>query len=165
MPKDHLANVTRAIETHATAVLDTSILFDYLLSFYDKNQDPYRKKVLQSMLTLFGKRVITPHVLAELCNLAKKTSNKRDFLDKVTPLLKEFDETHVAKDAIIENKYFSLLGATDVAGFLCCNVDKHLDAYLLIKDEEAVGYSKEFNDKIITYNDLFAYFWNNFEHK
>lgn len=164
MPRNQLADVTRAIETRATAVLDTSILFDYLLSFYDKNQDPYRKKVLQCMLPLFGKLIITPHALAELCNLANRTRNKRDFLETVAPPLKEcFEETHVAKDAILNNKYFSLLGATDVAGLLCCDEDKHLDAYLLTQDQEAVSRLRELNDKIITYSDLFTYFWNNFE--
>lgn|GEM_PF-3796299 len=157
--------IERAIEQKASAVLDTSILLDYLKAFCEKpaNYDEqYRARMLKTIIPQFGKAYITPYVLAEVCNLAKtRTANSKQFLLRSTRILEDMGETGRAakKNDIVQHKYFSDLGATDVAGVLCCT-NEHKDAYLLIKDEEAAEYATDERKRIITLGEIRAHYIN-----
>ncbi len=116
-------------------LLDTGPLLQVLVGLYDPRKlnklgiSPDDFGLLLSFVQPFRKKLVTPHVLAELSNLAK-TRLKEDFGELIKFsiwFLSRTNEEIVPKETIIKEENLKLLmdfGITDTAISLAANKDR-----------------------------------------
>ena len=113
-------------------LLDTGPLLLLLVGKYDRgyiqhysklksqSQETFQK--LENFVKKFNKVIITPHVLAELSNLANDMPQGRcrDFLKQCAQQLERFNEVTIEKDLIIRQAQFPEFGVTDMGIVIAC---------------------------------------------
>src|SRR3989344_8324003 len=116
-------------------LLDTGPLLELLVGLYDPmqlnklniNSNDFR--ILLSFVQSFHKTLITPHVLAEVSNLAKRDfkNNFANLINASILFLSEIHEEIIPKEMIIQKENLKILGQfgiTDTALSLATNKDR-----------------------------------------
>lgn len=126
-------------------VIDTGPLLLYLVGSYDKrylsrfSYDEHEFLLLIRFLSGFKKVIVTPQVLAEASNLAKrrlKEEHYQIFICRSIVLLAGIWEEYVAKDEILKRSELPRFGTTDAS--LLSTVDR--DKLLLTDDAPLFWY-------------------------
>ena len=112
-------NISRIVSNSRNIVFDTSVLFPFLVSLlYGKGTKGI--KTLQMVIGRSGKKiVITPHILAETGNLAKRDfkhdADFSDFIKRANDIITRMDELFVKKEDIIQEPAVAKFGYTDIS--------------------------------------------------
>jgi hypothetical protein len=126
-------------------VIDTGPLLLYLVGSYDKrylsrfSYDEYEFLLLIRYLSSFKKVYVTPQVLAEASNLARRRLKEEQysiFIRRSIVLLVGLWEEYVAKDEILKRSELPRFGITDAS--LLSTVDR--DKLLLTDDAPLFWY-------------------------
>lgn len=126
-------------------VIDTGPLLLYLVGSYDKrylsrfSYDEHEFLLLIRFLSRFKKVIVTPQVLAEASNLAKRRLKEEHypiFICRSIILLVGIWEEYVAKDEILKRSELARFGITDAS--LLSTVDR--DKLLLTDDAPLFWY-------------------------
>lgn len=110
-------------------LVDSNLLLLHLIGCYDlgliingnlTKLSQYSEEdfnILQRLINLFPKTVTTPHVLAEVTNLASDLpeSTRVSCLGKFVPIFSNFDELEVDSFELAGRQEFCYLGLTDTA--------------------------------------------------
>lgn len=113
-------------------LLDTGPLLLLLVGKYDRgyiqhylklksqSRDTFQK--LDDFVKKFNNVIITPHILAELSNLANDMPEKRcrEFLKQCVQQLERFNEVTIEKDLIIKQAQFPEFGVADTGIVVAC---------------------------------------------
>ncbi|MFH0986581.1 MAG: hypothetical protein V1911_00865 [Candidatus Micrarchaeota archaeon] len=163
MPADKMQSAIR----HGV-VIDTNVLFDYLVGLYIKNSqtpapsdlksDPEDFKILDRILPLLSLS-ITPHVLTETYALLKirhKTRAKEIMKNGLNYLLK-ISEINVHKDSILLHSLFEEVGVADTALINCSEKEKY---YVLTDEKELRGRMESRNMNVLGLDNLYAFYYN-----
>lgn len=116
-------------------ILDTGPLFLLLVGWYNPQKldkisfTEEQFGILLSYIHQFNESVVTPHVLAEMSNLAgnRLKENFPEFMEKTAVFLQEVEEEHIKKEEIIAKNNRKLLvdfGITDAALALASGKDR-----------------------------------------
>ena len=122
-------------------LLDTGPLLQLLVGLYDPKKlnelgkselkiNPENFHLLVEFIQPFRKKLVTPHVLAEVSNLAKRDLNKNNFAELVDcsiQFLSKTQEEIIPKEMIIQQENLRMLGQfgiTDTALSLAANKDR-----------------------------------------
>jgi len=117
MPKAQ--NILRIVLQSKTIVFDTNLLFPFLV-FLSYGKTAKNIEILEMLIRRMGKRiVITPHILAEVGNLAKRDfkndADYADFIRKANETITRTDELFVKKEDIIKEPAVAKFGYTDIS--------------------------------------------------
>ncbi|MBI1972991.1 hypothetical protein HYS50_03225 [Candidatus Woesearchaeota archaeon] len=127
-------------------LLDTGPLLLLLVGKYNSSLLPAFKRLsgrteqefmkLQAFLSKFRKIVVTPHVLAEMSNLAKSLGENTfsSFLERCVEDLKKFGETFIDKDEIIKRDEFKHFGITDT-GIIIAGEKNYEHCVVMVQEE------------------------------
>ncbi|MFA6329449.1 MAG: hypothetical protein WCX64_02060 [Candidatus Micrarchaeia archaeon] len=159
------ADISKAIRTQATVVIDTSIFFDYLygLSCLSDGADAEKQFEFRAFIKVipqFKKQIITPHVLAEVCNIANSKFDehgRKAFLTSILKHLLIVQESVVPKKDVLNSGHFCLLGATDVSCMLTAK-ESGFQRYLLIEDRVAKDLARAEGITVIDKGEILAYY-------
>ncbi len=144
-------------------LIDTGPLLQLLVGLYNPKKlekigsTETHFVLLLSFVRQYKERLITPHILAELSNLAKKDL-KWDFpafIKFATGFLHDLKEQQVAKDALIDSKNTKLLmdfGITDTAICLA-SIEKRL---IITSDNPFFQYCYNNNIPVIHTEEIFT---------
>jgi len=104
---------------------------------------------MEDFVKKFNKVIITPHVLAELSNLANDMPQGRcrDFLKQCAQQLERFNEVTIEKDLIIRQAQFPEFGVTDMGIVIACE-QQYREFLPVIQDD---GLRQHLEDKGIDY--------------
>jgi hypothetical protein len=116
----------RVIQQHARhgALLDTNLLLVYGIGRTDRSWIARHKRtreysigdfeLIVGILAHFQRLITTPHILAELSNLAINYKDRAPpYLNDIVATIEETHELHVPKESVVRSASFPRLGVTD----------------------------------------------------
>ena len=108
---------------------------------------------IYSVLGLFEKHVVTPHILAELSNLSMKLWGKRlaDYFRLFREVLEKTGEKYVNKENILHSDLLSTLGVTDLGIAEAAQKYKYL---VFTDDGTATGYMRNEGIDVLNLNEV-----------
>lgn len=113
-----MQDITRIVSQGKSVVLDTSLLYPFLI-FLSYRRAERNTEILEALIRRMRKRiVITPHILAEAGNLAKrdfKDADYADFIRKANVTIARMDELFVKKEDLIKEPAVAKFGYTDIS--------------------------------------------------
>lgn len=127
-----------------------------LIHIGDENYNEKDSKILFSFLSKFNRIIITPYVIAELSNLANKRLKKENFKKFVIEcqsIFKNYTESRIKKDKILNRKEAQWLGFPDVS-ILISSENENLP--ILIKDAPLLRECAKLGIKTIDFGSLRA---------
>lgn len=117
MPKAQ--NISLIVLQSKSIVFDTTLLFPFLV-FLSYRKTAKNIEILERLIRRLEKRIIiTPHILAEVGNLArrdfKNDADYADFIRKANETIARTDELFVKKEDIIKESAVAKFGYTDIS--------------------------------------------------
>lgn len=106
--------------------------------------------VLTGIASVFSRVVVTPHILAEVSNLATELHGRTRaaFLSHFARMIEVVDERHVTGVATSQDSFFGRLGVTDTAiilattrSFLVLTVDATLASCIAARDGDVINFN------------------------
>ena len=149
-------------------LIDTNLLLLYGVGLYDRNHIPRFKRTrqysiedfdwLRQFVQFFQRIVTTPHILAELSNLAveRRGAKPPPYLPVLLDLIRASKELYVEKDVILGADYLPRLGVTDTAVIELARRKKYL---VLTDDFPLFGYLQSFECEAINMNHVRTARW------
>lgn len=159
------------IARHASRglLLDTNLLLLYAIGLYERDYiakfkrtrqyDPEDFDWLRQFTAPFHRVITTPHILAELSNLAvdKRNGKAAPYLSVLLELIRLAKELYVEKDVIVGTDYLPTLGVTDAAIVELAR----RKSYLVVTDDfPLTGYLQFFNCDVINLNHIRTARWS-----
>jgi len=128
-----------------------------LIHIGDENYNEKDSKILFSFLSKFNRLIITPYVIAELSNLANKrltkAGNFKRFVLECQSVFKNYTESRIKKDKILNRKEAQWLGFPDVS-ILISSENENLP--ILIKEAPLLRECAKLGIKTIDFGSLRA---------
>ena len=106
----------------------------------------------------FARIITTPHILAELSNLALDGADlrRRPFVEMIIEVIRQTKELYVEKDAILETEYLTRIGVTDT-GIVELARKK---SYLVLTDDFPLsGYLQKYECDVVNLNHIRTARW------
>jgi rRNA-processing protein FCF1 len=144
-------------------IVDTNVFLLYLAVKCDRRfarswtriQD-FEEKDYDLIVTYLGpfvRQIVTPQIIAEVSNLWPNYELPRDkaFIDGAIELIVECSEHHTRLESLVENRWLSRIGFTDVS---ICEAARRLDYLVLSTDFELVGRMEKDGLPVVNFNHL-----------
>jgi len=148
MPQNHTNQIRVAGKPLITyfrkgIILDTGPLLFFLAGNYDFDSigrmpltKEYKQEdflLLQNFIKKFRKIIITPHILAEVSDIAENELDAHflDFVNRIKKILLDSEEARIKKNEILENEQIGKFGVTDVSIILSSKTNNQ---FILTKD-------------------------------
>ena len=159
-------NLRRYLRTGVA--VDTGLLLLLTVGYYENSYVSRFKltsffsdedyELLAEFLSKFRNVVLTPHVLAELSNLAFKLPSGRldGYLDRLRQLLLPLPECYVEKNPVLTHGDFKNLGVADVGLVISCLEGPYL---LLTSDRRLSGIARRNGVDALHFDELRGYVW------
>ena len=154
--------VETAINEKCSVVIDTSVLFDYLraIAFPEEVKPGSDLLVIKTLISQFGNKYITSHVLAEIGTAANSRFRDNDskrqlFLNRSKGILLDLNEEPIGKNDVLQHECFEKFGVCDIGVML---FSRRKNCYLLMADSPAESYGKKNGFKIISVGELRAHY-------
>lgn len=158
-----------AYKHHSNGVIiDTNIMLVYIVGHYDINYisqfertkdycaDDYKN--MDYVLSHFGKKVITTHILAELSNLSKQAwkDKKLDYFNVFGKLLEKTNEHCINKDILLNLPLLPKLGVTDLG---IIEAAKEFGCLIFTDDFPMSGYASKQGIDVLNFNHIRGQQW------
>ena len=149
-------------------IIDTVIMLVYIVGSYDldyisqfKRTDEYcaeDHKTISYVLSRFSRKVVTPHILAELSNLSvqARKEEREDYFKTFRGLLKRTSEDYIGKDIVLSFPLFPKIGVTDLGIIEAAKENNYL---VFTNDKDLVGQAKKKGVNVLRLNDIRTLHW------
>lgn len=149
-------------------IIDTDIMLVYIVGSCDldyisqfKRTDKYcaeDHKVISYVISCFSKKVVTPHILAELSNLSlqARKEEREDYFNIFMELLKRTTEDYIGKDIVLSFPLFPIIGVTDLGIIEAAKKSSYL---VFTNDKYLVGQARKKGVSVLRLNDIRTAQW------
>ena len=149
-------------------IIDTEVMLVYIVGSYDvnyiskfKKTDKYHPddyKSISYVLSCFRKKIVTPHILAELSNLSfqARDEKREDYFKAFSGLLKRTSEDYIDKDTVLTLPLLSKIGVTDL-GIIAAA--KKFGYLIFTADRPLTGQAKKKDIDVLNLNDIRTVQW------
>jgi len=147
-------------------IIDTEIMLVYIVGSYDINYiskfkrthpkyNPDDYKSISKVLSCFRKKIVTPHILAELSNLSfqAREEKREDYFKAFSGLLKRTSEDYIDKDTVLTLPLLSKIGVTDLG---IIEAAKKFDYLVFTDDFPMTGLARKKGIDVLNLNDIRA---------
>lgn len=164
---DELARLVTQHSSHGLLV-DTNLLLLYGVGLYDSTFIAKVKRTrkytvddfafIRDFISRFQRIITTPHILAEVSNLALDGTDLKDrpYAGALIEAIRRTKELYIQKDVILDLDCFPKLGVTDAAILELANRDGYL---VLTDDFPLAGYLQSYECSVINLNHVRTARW------